>query len=292
MINRVLLFAGCTLLFPSCDSEGGIFGTPTDREKKGNLYYRADFNTGGRLYNVEGDYIIATYQLSYDAPPEGAYDGDSGSDFHFRITDEASLEEGKTYNLQDSTFSIYATEWASPAGYDVYGQEKMEGSMTIVRYDQFEELVIDLDLKYGENDWSREYQKTITFRNSNPWAWAPTPALGWEDFDTTSSYPIDSITTTSIEGNWVAENCIMKDKNKASELLKCKTTYTFSADQLEYESSNAEGKRNLNLKSNRIGEGDEVAVINYISADSLVLTWLRPYSVMRHHYSRNQATAN
>jgi hypothetical protein len=278
------------ILLASCAESGGTRNNPQPpKDPVGTLDYRADIDPNRRLYPIDGTHIVASVQLYYSAPPQGAQDGDSGADLYIQINDESKLTEGAKYNYNDSAFNVYAAEWASPAGYDVFGADMMQGSFTVVKYEQYRKLVLDIDITYGDESWSHEYKEEFTFKNSNPWVWTEVPALGWEGFDTTSTFAQDSISIEALSGEWTAQNVMMKKDEKASELIVCDNVYQFTVNGNQFRTDGEKGEwLPLNLNSNSLGQGEKRAVINQISQDSLTLTWIYSYAVMRYSYTRKK----
>lgn len=98
----------------------------------GFLKQNGDLKTKGRLNVIDGTSWAGSVQLSYHAPPKGAYDGDSGSDLFIKVKNPNVFVAGKTFDVKDKRFTLYVTEWATPSGYNVYDQSKLSGNFKVI----------------------------------------------------------------------------------------------------------------------------------------------------------------
>ena len=254
----------------ACADHGMTGGGDNDEPKCGYLEYRKDFS-GGRLMVIDGAHITANVQVSYDAPPAGAHDGDSGEDLFLRFTDESLLKDGAVIPLSDPGMDVHMAKWASPAGYDIFNDSLIDGTITIHKFLEYDSLLIHADLVYGNEWFTDSLDQDFCFRMSTPWVAPLDPNIPWEVVDSASLTP----TAASMEGNWESCKQYTKSGDYLKELIHCKEARQLFIKAGQYQTGGKTPWQDFTIDGTRWYGPTDSAIINNLTADSLVLThWI------------------
>ena len=105
------------------------------KDTTGYLYYKADLNATGRVQRIDGNAIVLNaLGLNYQSGPEGAYDGDTGTDLFLKFNDDSLFQAGQTVELSNNKMAIYVAEWGSPSAYKLFDKNSVTGKIKILSY--------------------------------------------------------------------------------------------------------------------------------------------------------------
>lgn len=250
---------------------------------KGRLSYfkEVDFSGRSRIIEMDGESVVAHASLAYHSRP-GVMDGDGGTDFHLRITAPDQMKTGASYVLNQSIFQARAAEWASPHYYRVF--PNLRGSVVLVKYVKFREMVLDADIEYGDG---KKFKGRIHFENHDMWRRFK-GTVDWNSFDASSSRSRQQIRPEDLQGSWKGVEMIQENSGILYTLLDRslepgqflafeKTTLKRAASLLaepyilkENTIVVSPAKNEQNRKVN--------GVINRITASELVVSWTESWT--------------
>lgn len=269
-----LIFAALIL---SCNSA-------ESKVKQGSLDYHSDLQGEHRLRNVAGAFITGDVEIEYDAPPKGAHDGDSGTNFYIRIRDEKKLVDGKSYEVPNSAFDIMIQLWASPAGSEIIEGEQVKGKITIKEYKPYYHLALDLDLMYqGAKDKWYPIQESVHLKLRSEWirALKNENEIHWTDWEAKSPLQVKDLV-----GRWESCESLLFDGKEVKKRVRCLRPKFFEYKEGQFRISTQGDFRELKLTGHEFPYEHGKVYLHSVTKDRLEMTMINQWSKVRSVFKR------
>jgi len=110
--------------------------------------------------------------------------------------------------------------------------------------------------------------------------------IEWEAFDNKSFVEPDKINHNLLTGSWVTYSGIYKFNDIVNEMTLT-VPFIIEFKQDTFRRNTKSEFRSFKLENNIIISDEDIGIINYISKDSIIITWKSKNNYTRYSYKRN-----
>lgn len=275
------LFLLVPLVLFSC---GEIEEIIDETEHTGYMQFYSDIDTVDRYMAVDGYYLTGNFALMHNPAEEGQHDGDNGIDLYLRFKDTTMLVPGDTLAIGTPGIDFWIARWATPAGYDKYTADDIEGYFIVQENDLPRSMLVEVSATFDQFGEMVRYQTTARLNLSSPWGKVPDDLIpDWDEWDASSAIMKDSITKDTLAGMWEANTGVEEQPAGVMQLFWSHGAYWLNIKDGRMKTSDYETYHPFEIDSNSI-TGPEPGTINFVSDSKLVITWKTGDRRVRRNY--------